>query len=110
MWSSLALVFQQRIELYVAPVITPFRPDGIPSGAVGISVRFGPSQGHSQVTLNGIPVVINSDRDDDFHHIPAGATQPLLVDVAPGNNIIFYFTVTATLSTQMVDQDVGQQA
>jgi RHS repeat-associated protein len=96
-----------------APVITSLSPaSGLPGSQVTISGSgFGASQGGSVVTLNGIPVTINSWSSSAIViTIPAGAaTGPMQVSVAPtlnaSNSIVF--TVLSSPLSGWIDQDIG---
>ena len=97
-----------------APVITSVSAT---TGSVGSQVvisgsNFGASQGSSVVTLNAMPVTINSWSDSSISiTIPAGATSGLLVvSAAPSMNDSnpVVFTVTAQpLPSGWLDVDVG---
>ena len=88
------------------------------TGSIGNQVvisgsGFGSAQSTSIVTLNGVPVTVNSWSNTSVTvTIPAGATSgPLSVLVAPSMNASnpIPFTVTAQpLPTPWLDQDVGQ--
>jgi len=100
-----------------APVLTGVSAT---TGPVGSQVlvsgyNFGASQGNSLVTLNDVPMTINSWSDAAISiTIPSGATSGLMVvSVAPGMNDSnpVEFTITSLpLPLSMFDQDVGQTA
>jgi YD repeat-containing protein len=97
-----------------APVITSLSSTtgAIGSGVVIAGANFGASQGGGVVTLNAVPVTINSWSDTAISiTIPSGATSGLLVvSVAPGMNDSnpVVFTVTSQpLPSGWLDADVG---
>jgi regulation of enolase protein 1 (concanavalin A-like superfamily) len=100
-----------------APFITALSATTGPAGSqVAISgLGFGATQGESIVTLNAVPVTINSWSDTVIIvTIPAGATSGfMVVSVAPGMNASNHlvFTVTSqALPSPWLDQDVGPMA
>jgi len=97
-----------------APVITNVSAT---TGSVGSQVEirgsgFGSSQNGSVVTLNDVPVTINSWISTTIViTIPSGATSgPLLVSVAPNmnnSNAVNFTVTTQPLPTTWLNQDVG---
>jgi len=97
-----------------APVITSVSAT---TGTIGSQVvitgtNFGASQGGSVVTLNTVPITINSWGDTSISiTIPSGATSgPLVISLAPtmNNSNPVAFTVTAQpLPSGWLDGDVG---
>jgi RHS repeat-associated protein len=96
-----------------APVITSLSPtSGLPGSPVTVSGSgFGASQGGSVVTLNSIPVTINSWSSSAIViTIPAGATTgPVQVSVAPTLNASnsMVFTVLSSPLSGWMDKDIG---
>jgi regulation of enolase protein 1 (concanavalin A-like superfamily) len=115
--SSLATVTFDNVSIGTpsspAPEITSVLPDGgaVGSQAVISGSGFGATQGNSIVTLNDIPVAINSWSDSSITFtIPAGASSGLLaVAVAPNmnsSNAVTFLVGSQTLSSWM-EADVG---
>ena len=98
-----------------SPVITGLSATTGPVGSqvVVTGSAFGSSEGSSLVTLNNVPVTVNSWSNTSIViTIPSGATSGYLeVSLAPSMNVSnpMNFAVTAyPLPTPWLDQDIGQ--
>jgi RHS repeat-associated protein len=97
------------------PVITSVSATTVSIGEQVVinGTGFGASQGGSLVTLNNVPVTINSwSSTSIIITIPSGATSGyLVVSVAPGmndSNPVDFTVTNQPLPTPWLDQDVGQ--
>jgi RHS repeat-associated protein len=88
------------------------------TGSVGSQVEingsgFGATQGNSLVSLNNVPLIVNSWEDASIQvTIPAGAISGyFVVSVAPSmnsSNPVFFTVTSQPLTSTWLDQDVGQ--
>ncbi|MGC2334142.1 MAG: IPT/TIG domain-containing protein, partial [Candidatus Acidiferrales bacterium] len=102
-------------EAQPAPVISGASSTTGPVGSqVSVSgYNFGASQGNSLVTLNAVPVTVNSWSDTAISiTIPSGATSGLMVvSVAPSmddSNPVEFTVTSQPLPDAIFDEDVGQ--
>ena len=87
------------------------------TGSVGQAVEitgsgFGATENGSQVTLNSVPMTVNSWSDTAINvTVPSGATSGyLVVSVAPSmddSNAVYFAVTSQPLPTPWLDQDVG---
>jgi subtilase family serine protease len=97
-----------------APNIASVSPAAAPIGAsvVITGSGFGATQGSSLLTLNSVPVLVNSWSSTSISFtVPSGATSgPLVVSVAPGmtnSNPVVFNVSSPTLPGFWLDGDIG---